>query len=151
MADEGETLPGHTQAPRVAPGRSCIACRKRKIRCDRHHPCTYCTKIRVQCVYPTPEQRESRKLPDDDLLSRLERVESALVRLETTAANDGTLVAQRPSHETLVGVPEDVQSTPSGRLVVEEGGTRYGEFSLMLHRTNQDMCLKVPFVERPVC
>ncbi|KAH7131106.1 fungal-specific transcription factor [Dactylonectria macrodidyma] len=38
---------------RAAPGRSCLECRRRKIKCDRSFPCGYCVKIRHRCQYPT--------------------------------------------------------------------------------------------------
>jgi hypothetical protein len=31
--------------------RSCKECRRRKIRCDRGHPCSYCVKNRIECAY----------------------------------------------------------------------------------------------------
>lgn len=36
----------------IAPGRSCLECRRRKIKCDRSHPCSYCVKVRIDCQYP---------------------------------------------------------------------------------------------------
>lgn len=38
----------------IAPGRSCLECRRRKIKCDRSHPCSYCVKVRIHCQYPPP-------------------------------------------------------------------------------------------------
>jgi hypothetical protein len=35
--------------------RSCLECRRRKIRCDRKQPCSYCPKVRIECTYPTME------------------------------------------------------------------------------------------------
>lgn len=138
MSDGNQHVgPREARPPRVAPGRSCIACRKRKIKCDRNNPCAYCVKIQVQCVYPV-EENESRKLPDDnDVLARLKRIEKSLARLETNRSTESVSL----SHLQQRGrdAPEenqtpnqdgggDVQSTPggSGKLVVEAGGdTRY--------------------------
>lgn len=86
-----------TSRSRLAPGRSCIACRRRKIRCDRNQPCNYCTKFKLQCSYPDPTQ-ESRKQPENEVLSRLDRIEALL--LETRATNSGSSSRQaidRPS------------------------------------------------------
>ncbi|CAG8904591.1 unnamed protein product [Penicillium egyptiacum] len=36
---------------RRRPARSCIECRRRKIRCDRNDPCTRCVSAHTQCTY----------------------------------------------------------------------------------------------------
>ncbi|KAK5053761.1 hypothetical protein LTR84_001722 [Exophiala bonariae] len=154
MPDENQAITSvESRPPRVAPGRSCIACRRRKIKCDRNQPCAYCVRIRVQCIYPV---EEPKKQPDDnDVLSRLKRIESSLARLEathssnnkslrvnqaTTRSHDDTALLQEGarSHENVSHTyqegtsdqelqHEKVQTTPggSGKLVVEEGDTRF--------------------------
>lgn len=138
MSDENQHVVGPREArpPRVAPGRSCIACRKRKIKCDRNHPCAYCVKIHVQCVYPV-EENEPRKLHDDnDVLARLKRIEKSLARLETSRSAESESLSRlqqrgRDAPEENQNPNQDgggeMQSTPggSGKLVVEAGDTRY--------------------------
>lgn len=36
---------------RRRPARSCIECRRRKIRCDRNDPCTRCVAVQTRCTY----------------------------------------------------------------------------------------------------
>lgn len=36
---------------RRRPARSCIECRRRKIRCDRNDPCTRCVSVHIRCTY----------------------------------------------------------------------------------------------------
>ncbi|RAH56714.1 hypothetical protein BO85DRAFT_496645 [Aspergillus piperis CBS 112811] len=63
----------------IASGRSCIECSRRKIKCDRSLPCSYCVKIRAACVYP-PTRRRSRS-PDSgnvSVTSRLDRIDDTL-------------------------------------------------------------------------
>lgn len=36
---------------RRRPARSCIECRRRKIRCDRNNPCTRCVSVHTRCTY----------------------------------------------------------------------------------------------------
>ena len=31
---------------------SCVSCRRRKVRCDRRHPCAPCTRNKTECVFP---------------------------------------------------------------------------------------------------
>ena len=177
MSDEIQArIPIESRLPRVAPGRSCIACRRRKIKCDRNQPCAYCVKIRVQCVYPV---EEGKKQPNDnDVLSRLKRIERSLARLETTQSHDNANSRIRPatpgsnentdsltrqedalSHDgTSQPQPNrtpdqevqgrSVQTTPggSGKLVVEEGDTRYvnGSFWVDLEEEAADRDEDIP-------
>ncbi|KAH6867857.1 nuclear protein, partial [Thelonectria olida] len=56
---------------------SCNACRRRKIRCDREQPCSYCSKFRLPCIYVRAPQG-GKKLSETDLISRFERIEASL-------------------------------------------------------------------------
>lgn len=66
-------------APSLNP-RSCTTCRKRKVRCDKRHPCGNCSKAGVECIFPAPGRapRRSRKPPDTELLARLRRLEGVV-------------------------------------------------------------------------
>ncbi|KAL4759383.1 Zn(II)2Cys6 transcription factor [Aspergillus foveolatus] len=66
----------------IAPGRSCFECRRRKIKCDRSHPCSYCVKVRINCKYPALR----RAGEDHDALSRVASLESKIVALEKRLA-----------------------------------------------------------------
>ena len=33
--------------------KACLACRTRKLKCDKHSPCSNCTKVFVECVFPS--------------------------------------------------------------------------------------------------
>ncbi|KAK5445354.1 hypothetical protein LTS15_010135 [Exophiala xenobiotica] len=128
---------------RAAPGRSCVACRRRKIRCDRKQPCSYCTKLNLSCTYPGSDQDGKRARPQNYLLSRLERVESSLQRLESKGPAVESPHASEPasssSHES--GIARNRQRTPdpeSGKLVLEEGDTRYVTTSFWTDLDNAD-------------
>ena len=59
---------------------SCALCHRRKVKCDRKDPCTYCVTHRVPCVPTTlaaPRPRK-RRFPEAELLARLRRYEAAL-------------------------------------------------------------------------
>jgi hypothetical protein len=71
---------------RNPPGRSCVACRKRKIKCDRDQPCRYCSRLGLECVYLDVKPKE-REAPTDDLGSRLERIEALLEGLNIKVSN----------------------------------------------------------------
>lgn len=63
--------------------RSCVTCRKRKVKCDRLYPCTNCNKAHIECVFPAPGRapRKPRKPGegrDKELLERLRRLEGVV-------------------------------------------------------------------------
>lgn len=41
----------------IAPGRSCLECRRRKIKCDRASPCAYCIRLKLPCQYPSSRKQ----------------------------------------------------------------------------------------------
>ncbi|KAG9240862.1 fungal-specific transcription factor domain-containing protein [Calycina marina] len=69
--------------------RSCVTCRRRKVKCDKSNPCSNCTKAQTQCVFPAPGRaprrpREGGKPVSERetmLLKRLRRLESVVEEL----------------------------------------------------------------------
>lgn len=59
---------------------SCVACARRKIKCDRLKPCSSCSRSKAACVYraPVPSQRHRKRLSQRDLLSKIQELESIL-------------------------------------------------------------------------
>ncbi|KAL7814922.1 hypothetical protein V8C44DRAFT_363320 [Trichoderma aethiopicum] len=59
---------------------SCVACARRKVKCDRLKPCSSCGKSGAACIYraPVPSQRHRRRLTQGDLLSKIQELESIL-------------------------------------------------------------------------
>ena len=54
-----------TLEPTVTPSsvlnpRSCVTCRRRKVRCDKYMPCGNCRKAHIQCVFPAPGRAPRR-------------------------------------------------------------------------------------------
>ncbi|KAF4552830.1 Fungal specific transcription factor domain-containing protein 15 [Elsinoe fawcettii] len=81
---------------RVLNPRSCVTCRRRKVKCDKSHPCANCVRAHIDCVFPTPGRapRRPRKHADNrdtELLERLRRLEGVVkglgVDVDTTAGN----------------------------------------------------------------
>lgn len=72
---------------RVAPGRSCLECRRRKIACDRSHPCSYCVKVKIRCTYPQVLASASASTSNDGggnafLQDRIDGIDDRLKMLE---------------------------------------------------------------------
>lgn len=60
-------------------GPSCNECRRRKIKCDRSIPCSYCVRTRIQCVYPESAFETGGH---EGITDRIEGVEKRLQSLE---------------------------------------------------------------------
>jgi hypothetical protein len=63
--------------------RSCVTCRKRKVKCDKRQPCSNCSKAHIDCIFPRPGRapRRAKKPPDAELLARLRRLEGVVQKL----------------------------------------------------------------------
>lgn len=72
----------------IGPGRSCLECRRRKIRCDRCEPCSYCTRFELVCHYPPSEGVKPRSEPaaviqpgdSDEIVASLESAVATIQR-----------------------------------------------------------------------
>lgn len=95
---------------RILNPRSCVTCRKRKVKCDKVHPCSNCNRAHIDCVFPSPGRapRKARKAGegrDKDLLERLRRLEGVVKGLGVEVPNgkeDGTVEAQEKNTEAAV-------------------------------------------------
>jgi Fungal Zn(2)-Cys(6) binuclear cluster domain len=65
----------------IADGNSCLECRRRKIKCDRSYPCSYCVKKRIECAYPPLRATPNTNL-ESDTLARVEKIEQRFASLE---------------------------------------------------------------------
>lgn len=83
----------------INPGRSCLECRRRKIRCDRSFPCSYCVHTRIRCVYPPTEAgKRSAAQENRDLQDRIVNLEQRLSVLEQAVPTTRNLL-QTPSDQ----------------------------------------------------
>lgn len=103
-------------APPVNP-RSCTTCRKRKVRCDKRHPCSNCNKAGTECIFPGPGRapRRSRKPPDTELLARLRRLEGVVQSLGKGIDEDGDVEAAEAEAKPVKAEVED-----SGRICLDK-------------------------------
>jgi Zn(2)-Cys(6) binuclear cluster domain-containing protein len=45
--------------------RSCVTCRRRKVRCDKHMPCGNCRRAQISCIFPAPGRAPRRPRQKD--------------------------------------------------------------------------------------
>ena len=120
--------------------RSCVTCRKRKVRCDKVHPsCGNCTKAHIECIFPGPGRapRKSRKPPDTELLARLRRLEGVVQSLGAQVDDEGTVtqngVVQSP--RAMATIADQLHRSDSGRN--SPGSDASGEAGYV-HRGSMD-------------
>ncbi|KAI9648686.1 hypothetical protein NHQ30_003325 [Ciborinia camelliae] len=88
-------------APTGLNARSCVTCRRRKVKCDKKVPCSNCTKAQTQCAFPAPGRAPRRPRAggkpisdrEAELLKRLRRLEGVVEEL----SGQGETENSRPS------------------------------------------------------
>ena len=76
--------------------RSCVTCRRRKVKCDKCVPCSNCTKAHTECIFPAPGRaprrpREGAKPVSERealLLKRLRRLEGVVEELSGQTSSE---------------------------------------------------------------
>lgn len=137
--------------------RSCVTCRRRKVRCDKKEPkCSNCGKANIDCIYPPPGRapRKPRRPQDAELLKRLRRLESVVDSLGAQVDEDGHVHenegrAERrntASDEILESLTNGANRRTSleqgvGKLMLKDGRSRYvtNEFYATLGREIVDI------------
>ncbi|QIW99488.1 hypothetical protein AMS68_005006 [Peltaster fructicola] len=145
--------------------RSCVTCRRRKVRCDKMHPCANCTRAHIECIFPAPGRapRKTRKIEggrDKELLDRLRRLEGVVKGLgvdvpgsiEIPAAKDPTTESQEQEQGAQPVVMDSSKwieemsagrfENKFGRLVINEGKSRYVNNSFWANLSNEVEDLK---------
>lgn len=144
-SNSNNAAPAPAPAPHLNP-RSCVTCRRRKVRCNKHNPCANCVKAGIECVFPGPGRapRKSRKAPDAELLSRLRKLEGVVHNLGAHVDENGVVVspalagsadirARFGEHHPAGDSPGSDRSDSKrhsidkqlGRLVINEDRSRY--------------------------
>jgi Fungal Zn(2)-Cys(6) binuclear cluster domain len=111
---------------------SCLECRRRKLKCDKSHPCLNCTKARRECVFLSPALDQASQLK---LTEIKEKVGSLERLLERDVARSATAASASPNadralpddaDDDLPGAEDekDLEPTPLavGDAVYEDGG-----------------------------
>jgi hypothetical protein len=98
-----------TTTPQTKYRLSCTACRVRKVRCDRVHPCSHCTRAGVDCVFPSRKRMERpRKSKNSELLNRISRLESIVSKVDLEALKEMDMSDQGSPAASVIHQPQDV-------------------------------------------
>lgn len=89
--------------------RSCFACNRKKIRCDKNSPCASCTRSNKACFYPSlgPQVRRSKKTIMAEMASRISSLERSLA--EATDQRGTSLLSPRQSTSETTNITSSVQ------------------------------------------
>ncbi|KAL1955925.1 hypothetical protein VTO42DRAFT_7998 [Malbranchea cinnamomea] len=106
---------------------ACDPCRKRKVRCDRRHPCQKCVEACLTCTYHAVPQRKGPKGRTAPVLTALRNESAAAAAAATVAvATTGQTQAQRQaSPADLSGMNPNpmMAAAPGPAIGCEAGGT----------------------------
>jgi hypothetical protein len=113
-----EERKGLQTTPHGLNARSCVTCRRRKVKCDKQVPCSNCTKAQTQCVFPAPGRaprrpRQGGKVVSEreaELLKRLRRLEGVVEELSGQVEIDGIKHSPTSDHSS---THKDGESTDS--------------------------------------
>lgn len=89
--------------------KACIACRTRKVKCDKQSPCGNCAKTKLECIFPSPirtcyrpKKSQAQKeavaaATNPELKERVDKLESVSGGFDTRIAQvDCELMARPP-------------------------------------------------------
>lgn len=125
LAGASVYTPTATPSAQLNP-RSCVTCRRRKVRCDKHMPCSNCRRAQISCIFPAPGRAPRRPRPKDpnappkqpssereiELMKRLRKLEgivedlSGQIELETArnqSSSGNSPEATNTGSDTLAG------------------------------------------------
>ena len=74
---------------------SCLECRRRKLKCDKSHPCTNCTKFTRDCVFLAPALDSASQLKLTEIKEKMGSLERVL---EQDVARKGDRGRNRNDH-----------------------------------------------------
>lgn len=127
-----ETLDGSgTPAAEKQPSpRSCLACKAKKIRCDKKRPCQCCTRAGRSCEYPPagPRVRRSKKTMMSAMASRIAVLEKQLKEKEVPKSPKAS--------KTVRPQPQPPRNAPKSQAATPETSTTFSAHSTS-HRPSQ--------------
>ncbi|KAH6633915.1 fungal-specific transcription factor domain-containing protein [Chaetomium sp. MPI-SDFR-AT-0129] len=108
--------PSATPSPALNP-RSCVTCRRRKVRCDKHMPCSNCRRALIPCIFPAPGRAPRRPRPKDpnaptkqpssereiELMKRLRKLEGIVEELSGQIEVESVRHPYSPDHGSDAG------------------------------------------------
>lgn len=107
---------------------SCLECRRRKLKCDKLHPCTNCTRFVRDCVFLAPALDAASQLKLNEIKEKMGTLERTLeedvarqVRAKAAgySPQDSTAIKQESSEDE-DDVPEDEKNLDPTPLAIHD-------------------------------
>lgn len=105
--------------------RSCVTCRRRKVRCDKQMPCSNCRRGQIPCVFPAPGRAPRQQKPKDpnappksssqreaELVKRLRKLEGIVEELSGQVEVESAGSRHASSESPRVSQPYSADSVP---------------------------------------
>jgi Fungal Zn(2)-Cys(6) binuclear cluster domain len=109
---------------------SCLECRRRKLKCDRLHPCSNCSKAQRDCVFMAPALDAAARLKLMELKEKMGSLERLLERDVAPSHGQQTSESKEDASETLFAtveaedrertIPDDEKDLEPTRLAVQD-------------------------------
>ena len=88
---------------------SCLECRRRKLKCDKQHPCTNCTKSSRDCLFLAPALDSASQLKLTEIKEKMGSLERVL---EQDVAKKGTKTTARRAASEAHAEGEEIDFAP---------------------------------------
>ncbi|XWW95285.1 hypothetical protein V2A60_003241 [Cordyceps javanica] len=128
--------------------RSCVTCRRRKVRCDKQMPCSNCRRAQIPCIFPAPGRAPRQQKPKDpnappktssqrevELIKRLRKLEGIVEELSGQIEVESGSGRQAHSESPRVGTSGETSHSHYSSSLDLFGGRPSSESG---HDTNPD-------------
>lgn len=98
--------------------RSCNACNRRKVRCNKKSPCDNCVRLGFECTFPPPGRKartKPTKTSKSELISRLSLLEQEVQKLGAQNVG-GDIPVDSLEYQDIEESPESSHTATSGPL-----------------------------------
>jgi hypothetical protein len=96
---------------------SCLECRRRKLKCNKSHPCTNCVKFTRDCVFLAPALDQASQLKLTEIKEKVGSLERLLERDVAKNSTASTLASS--NHERALPDDEEKDLEPTPLAVVD--------------------------------
>lgn len=101
---------------------SCLECRRRKLKCDKSHPCTNCTKASRDCLFLAPALDPASQLKLTEIKEKMGSLERVL---EQDAAKKGMKLSTKQAEAGAEDIdfapePEDEKYLEPSALTIQD-------------------------------
>ena len=114
-AHTGPILAPGSGAPALNP-RSCVTCRRRKVRCDKQMPCSNCRRALIPCVFPAPGRAPRQQRPKDPNAPPKNSTQREVELIKRLRKLEGIVEGLSGQIEVESGKAPSTASSPTGAL-----------------------------------